>query len=30
MCGPDADAHLGEELSLRDETLRKKIGLTAP
>jgi NAD(P)-dependent dehydrogenase (short-subunit alcohol dehydrogenase family) len=30
MCGPEADAYLGEELSLRDETLRQKIGLTAP
>lgn len=30
MCGAEADAHLGEELSLRDETLRTKIGLTAP
>lgn len=30
MCGEEADAHLGEELSLRDETLRTKIGLTAP
>lgn len=30
MCGPEADPHLGEELSLRDEELRRKIGLTAP
>lgn len=29
MCGPEADAHLGEELSLRDEGLRRKIGLIA-
>ncbi len=27
MCGPEADAHLGEELSLRDEDLRREIGL---
>ena len=27
MCGPEADAHLGEELSLRDEWLRKAVGL---
>ena len=27
MCGGEADAHLGEELSLRDEDLRRKIGL---
>ena len=27
MCGPDADGHLGEELSLRDEGLRHRIGL---
>lgn len=29
MCSPDADAHLGQELSLRDETLRRKLELTA-
>ena len=29
MCGPEADAHLGQELSLRDEGLRAKLGLTA-
>ena len=29
MCGPEADAHLGEELSLRDEGLRAKLGLGA-
>ncbi len=29
MCGPEADAHQGEELSLRDEGLRAKLGLTA-
>ncbi len=28
MCGPEADAYLGEELSLRDEALRERIGLT--
>jgi hypothetical protein len=27
MCGPEADAHLGEELRLRDEGLRRRIGL---
>ncbi|MBW6416147.1 SDR family oxidoreductase [Celeribacter sp. PS-C1] len=27
MCGAEADAHLGEELSLRDEGLRRKIGV---
>lgn len=29
MCGPEADAHLGEELKLRDEDLRRQIGLIA-
>ena len=29
MCGPEADAHLGEELKLRDESLRRQIGLIA-
>lgn len=29
MCGPAADAHLGEELSLRDDWLRRAIGLIA-
>ena len=28
MCGADADAYLGEEISLRDEGIRKKVGLT--
>ena len=28
MCSPAADAHLGEELSLRDEGLRATLGLT--
>ncbi len=28
MCGPDGDAHLGQEISLRDEDIRKKVGLT--
>lgn len=27
MCGPEADAYLGEEISLRDEGIRKKVGL---
>jgi NAD(P)-dependent dehydrogenase (short-subunit alcohol dehydrogenase family) len=27
MCGPDADALVGQELSLREDDLRKKIGL---
>lgn len=30
MCGAEADSYLGEELSLRDEGLRQKIGLIAP
>ncbi|KMW59280.1 Dehydrogenase [Candidatus Rhodobacter oscarellae] len=29
MCGPEADAHLGEELALRDEGLRRQLGLIA-
>jgi NAD(P)-dependent dehydrogenase (short-subunit alcohol dehydrogenase family) len=29
MCSPDADAYLGEELSLRDEGLRTRLGLVA-
>lgn len=29
MCSAEADAHLGEELSLRDEDLRRKLELTA-
>ena len=28
MCTPAADAHLGQELSLRDPELRKKVGLS--
>lgn len=28
MCGPEADVHLGEELALRDEGLRARLGLT--
>ena len=28
MCSAEADAHLGEEISLRDEDIRKKVGLT--
>lgn len=27
MCGPESDAHLGEEISLRDDSIRKKVGL---
>lgn len=27
MCGPEADAFLGDELQLRDESLRRRIGL---
>lgn len=27
MCGPDADGFLGEEISLRDEEIRKRIGV---
>ncbi|WP_116085798.1 SDR family oxidoreductase [Tropicimonas sp. IMCC34011] len=27
MAGPEADAHVGEELSLRDEEIRRKVGL---
>ena len=29
MCGPEADAHLGTDLSLRDEDLRRKVGVIA-
>lgn len=29
MCSPDADAHLGQEISLRDEGLRRHLGLVA-
>ncbi|SHG73170.1 SDR family oxidoreductase [Marivita hallyeonensis] len=28
MCGSEADGYLGEEISLRDEDIRKKVGLT--
>ncbi|WP_322867109.1 SDR family oxidoreductase [Aquicoccus sp. G2-2] len=28
MCSPDADDYLGEEISLRDETIRGRVGLT--
>jgi NAD(P)-dependent dehydrogenase (short-subunit alcohol dehydrogenase family) len=28
MCSADADAYLGEEISLRDEGIRKQVGLT--
>ncbi len=27
MCGPEADAYVGEEISLRDEGIRAKVGL---
>lgn len=27
MCGPEADAFLGSEISLRDEAIRRKVGL---
>ncbi|MDP4033208.1 MAG: SDR family NAD(P)-dependent oxidoreductase [Pseudorhodobacter sp.] len=29
MCSPDADAFLGQEVSLRDETIRRHVGLIA-
>ena len=28
MCGPDADEYLGEEISLRNESIRTRVGLT--
>lgn len=28
MCTADADAHIGQEISLRDEEIRKRVGLT--
>ena len=28
MCGPEADTWLGDEISLRDEDIRKQVGLT--
>ena len=28
MCSPDADEFLGQEISLRDESIRKRVGLT--
>ena len=28
MCSPDADEFLGEEISLRDDAIRKRVGLT--
>ena len=27
MCGPEADGYLGDEISLRDEEIRKKVGV---
>ena len=27
MCGPEADAHVGQEISLRDEGIRRAVGL---
>lgn len=29
MCGPGGDAHLGQEISLRDEGIRRSVGLIA-
>ncbi len=29
MCSPDADEFLGQELALRDETVRRRAGLIA-
>lgn len=29
MCGPDADDFLGQEISLRDEAIRRRVGLIA-
>lgn len=29
MCGPDADVFLGQEISLRDEAIRRRVGLVA-
>jgi NAD(P)-dependent dehydrogenase (short-subunit alcohol dehydrogenase family) len=29
MCGPDADEFLGQEISLRDEAIRRRVGLIA-
>ncbi|MEO1579806.1 MAG: SDR family oxidoreductase, partial [Pseudomonadota bacterium] len=29
MCSPDADAFVGEEISLRDEGIRRRVGLIA-
>lgn len=29
MCGPEADGHLGQEISLRDEGIRRAVGLIA-
>ncbi len=29
MCGPDADPFLGQEISLRDEGIRRRLGLSA-
>ncbi len=29
MCGPDADEFIGQEISLRDEAIRRRIGLIA-
>lgn len=29
MCGPEADSYVGQELSLRDEEIRRKVGLAA-
>jgi NADP-dependent 3-hydroxy acid dehydrogenase YdfG len=29
MCGPDADSYLGDEISLRDEDVRRRVGVGA-
>ena len=29
MCGPDADEFLGQEISLRDEAIRRRVGVGA-
>ncbi|OWU86484.1 short-chain dehydrogenase [Oceanicola sp. 22II-s10i] len=29
MCGPEADAYLGQEVSLRDDDVRRRVGLVA-
>ncbi|NNF92865.1 MAG: short-chain dehydrogenase, partial [Boseongicola sp.] len=29
MCSPDADEYIGEEISLRDEGIRQRLGLVS-